>query len=110
MKHAVEPPPKLQAASARVAGVTTLSFMCIAFAGLACSALDDPSVRDGAVRGWYLPLGLLLRAGARRDTRRALSLALFLLGVGALAARALAARSASPADGSDGVRAAVSDD
>lgn len=113
MKHAVEPPLKPQAARfARVAAVTPLLLMGIAFAGLACSALDDPSVRDGAVRGWYLPLGLLLlalRAGARRDTRRALSLALFLLGAGALAARALAARSASPAAGSDGARAVVSE-
>jgi hypothetical protein len=48
------------------------------------------------VRSWYLPLALivmLLRAGARRDTRRALSLALVLLGLGALAARAFDARS-----------------
>lgn len=52
---------------------------------------------EGAMRAWYLPLGLflaVLRVGARRNSRRPLSLALFLLGLGALTARAYDARGA----------------
>jgi hypothetical protein len=66
-------------------------------------------VRDGAVRAWYVPLALfvvVLRGGARRDTRRALSTALFLLGLGALTARAF---DASGPSSDDGARSALSE-
>jgi hypothetical protein len=63
---------------------------------IACNTLGS-SMSESAVRAWYLPLGLLLavlRVGARRNSRRPLSLALFLLGLGALSARAYDARGA----------------
>lgn len=67
---------------------------------IACNSLTSV-LREGAVRAWYLPLASFLaivRVGARRDTRRALSLALFLLGLGALTARAYDARGADVPD------------
>ena len=63
---------------------------------IACNAVGA-ILPDGALRSWYLPLGLflaVLRVGARRNSRRPLSLALFLLGLGALTARAYDARGA----------------
>ena len=63
---------------------------------IACNTLGSV-LPEGAVRAWYLPLGLflaVLRVGARRNSRRPLSLALFLLGIGALTARAYDARGA----------------
>lgn len=65
---------------------------------IACNTMGS-LVGQGALRAWYLPLGVflaILRVGARRNSRRPLSLALFLLGVGALSARAYDARGAEP--------------
>ena len=73
------------------AAVLALLIGCIA-----CNTMSSV-VSEGAVRAWYLPLGLflaVLRVGARRNCRRPLSLALFLLGLGALSARAYDARGA----------------
>jgi hypothetical protein len=98
MKNGIELHSRAPAARATAGGAPLIMLsIALAVAGMACGAIDDPSVRDGALRGWYLPLGLLLtllRAAAPHDTRRVLSLALVILGVGALAARAVDARGA----------------
>ena len=81
-----------------VAVVLALLVGCIA-----CNTVSS-AVREGAMRAWYLPLGVLLgvlRVGARRNCRRPLSLALFLLGLGALSARAYDARGADALDVAD---------
>ena len=114
MKHGVD-----RASPARGPGGARQSSVCAAPAAsvllalasscIACNAIG-PAVRDGAVRAWYLPLALfvvVLRGGSRRDTRRALSTALFLLGLGALTARAFDA-GAFDASSNDGARAALS--
>jgi len=106
MRQGIERNSAAQIAAITCAGGVRLSVSSALALALGCSACGViERAGDGAVRSWYLPLAVLvtlLRAGARRDTRRALSLALVLLGLGALAARAFDAR------GSDeGARAAL---
>jgi hypothetical protein len=99
MKHDVERDGAERAGGVRCSGVllafgVASAVLVVVLGCIACNTLGSV-VRDGALRAWYLPLGLflaVLRVGARRDTRRALSLALFLLGLGALTARAYDAR------------------
>jgi peptidoglycan/LPS O-acetylase OafA/YrhL len=98
-------------ARARRAARGAVVAFCVAGALLValviCVTYGAPSAlsREGAVRAWYLPVGVLLvavRAGARREARRVLSLALLLLGIGALTARAYDARGAEARPDAEG--------
>jgi hypothetical protein len=76
------------------------TLLALSIGCIACNGMSS-FVTEGALRVWYLPLGLflaILRVGARRNSRRPLSLALFLLGLGALSARAYDARGAEASD------------
>lgn len=106
MKHGLEHNSKVQAApSARPADIVVffaMAALVMLALGICCVALVsiERTTVIGALRAWYLPLAVLLvavRAGSRRGARRALSLALVLLGIGALVARALDARASSDA-------------
>jgi len=105
MKHDLERDSAGRSGSARRCGaLLAFGIAAAVLAFVICCIVCNTSgsvVREGAVRAWYLPVGVLLgvlRVGARRDTRRALSLALFLLGLGALTARAYDARGADVAE------------
>lgn len=100
MKHDVDrdwsgPSRNAERPALLVIGVAAV-VLAVAIGCIACNTVGLVA-REGALRAWYLPLGLLLgvlRVGARRNTRRPLSLALFLLGIGALTARAYDAQGA----------------
>ncbi|HWO13745.1 MAG TPA: hypothetical protein VNN80_29785 [Polyangiaceae bacterium] len=84
------------AAGTCTAGVrTSASSVLVVAVAIGCCAWSalGPAA-EGGLCSWYLPLALLLsllRVGARRDARPALSVALVLLGIGALSARAFEA-------------------
>lgn len=103
MKHDIERecgPSGVRCSKALVVIGVASVVVAVAIGCIACNTVGVVA-REGAVRAWYLPLGLflaVLRVGARRNTRRPLSLALFLLGIGALSARAYDARGADAPD------------